>query len=162
MKLAEFSECGKYRYVLRRRIPQNVRWVKPCLFIMLNPSTADEVKLDPTVTRCYKFAESWGCTELTVVNLFGLRATDPKKLYTAKDPYGPKNLRYVLEEIEKHQNLGMIIAAWGAHKIAEPISNFPKTMASNLLCLGKTKSGAPRHPLYIPSKTVPIPFGEDC
>lgn len=159
---AEFSPCGKYRYVLRRDIPQIVRWVKPCLFIMLNPSTADEVKNDPTITRCINFAKDWGCTELTVVNLLALRATNPKELYKHESPLGPDNIKHIYQEIEKHQNIGMIIAAWGAHKIAEPFRHFPETMVDNLLCLGKTKSGAPRHPLYIPSKTAPIPFREGC
>ena len=35
-------------------------------FIMLNPSTADETKLDPTCTRAQRYAERWGCGALIV------------------------------------------------------------------------------------------------
>lgn len=144
---AVISECEKYRYVLTRKIPQAVRWVKPCLFIMLNPSTADAELDDPTIRRCMGFAKEWLCTELTVVNIFALRATDPKELYQAADPIGPENDKHLWEQIDKHSVGGVIVAAWGAHKIAEERGN--KIAEIGLQCLGKTKNGSPRHPLYL-------------
>jgi hypothetical protein len=39
-------------------------------FLMLNPSTADEVKLDPSCTRARLYAERWGFGALIVTNLF--------------------------------------------------------------------------------------------
>ena len=88
LREADFSDDRKYRYRLYRSIPQVVRWIKPCLFIMLNPSTADESKDDPTIRRCVSFANRELCTSLTVVNLFSLRATNPKELSIADDPEG--------------------------------------------------------------------------
>ena len=56
-KSATFSEDELYRYSLRRvwNPDRNL-----CAFIMLNPSTADENVLDPTVRRCYNYAQAWG------------------------------------------------------------------------------------------------------
>ena len=76
---AIISPCGRYRYVITRRVPQAVRWVKPMLFVCLNPSVADATVPDPTLTRCVGYAQRELCTELTIVNLFAFRATYPKE-----------------------------------------------------------------------------------
>lgn len=154
---AEFSECGTYRYVLKRRIPSLLRWHHPALFIMLNPSTADEVKNDPTIRRCISFAEQQGCTELTVVNLFALRATDPKKLKTHEDPIGPLNDQRIAEMIEHHK-LGIVVAAWGAHPFAKARAEGIRRKFGPFSCLGITKNGSPRHPLYVKSDQKLLEF----
>jgi hypothetical protein len=54
---AKFSACRKYRYALWRTWDES----KPSAMIIgLNPSTADENENDPTITRCFNFAKSWG------------------------------------------------------------------------------------------------------
>lgn len=145
---AEISECGTYRYVLRRDIGQPSRWVKPCLFIMLNPSTADEVQDDPTIRRCIGFAEREGCTSLTVVNLFALRATDPRELKKHADPIGPLNDQRIEEMIDEH-SLGIVVAAWGAHPMAKKRGMNVRAKFGPFKCLGITKDGQPKHPLYL-------------
>lgn len=145
---AEISDCGTYRYVLKRRIPSLVRWHHPALFIMLNPSTADAEKNDPTIRRCLSFASLNGCTELTVVNLFALRATNPLELMDHGDPVGPFNDQRIAEMIEDHQ-MGIIVAAWGAHPFAKKRAQYIKERFGPFVCLGTTKDGSPRHPLYI-------------
>jgi hypothetical protein len=79
--MCAFSEDRQYRYVLRRPIPlrQFGRDVieGTCLFIMLNPSTADEVQNDPTVSRCVDYAKMWGYAALAVCNLFAFRTPHP-------------------------------------------------------------------------------------
>ncbi len=85
MNPADFSPDRKYRYVLRRKIGSSARRV---VFIMLNPSIADEVRTDPTVRRCVGFARRWGFGALEVVNLFALVSTDPNGLQDADDPVG--------------------------------------------------------------------------
>ncbi len=75
---AELSACGRYRYRLTRVWDRS----RPrCLWVMLNPSTADERSLDPTARRCFDFSLSWGCGALEAVNLFALRSSDPGALY---------------------------------------------------------------------------------
>jgi hypothetical protein len=137
---AAISNCGQYRYQLRRTWSSGPE----CTFIMLNPSTADASEDDPTIRRCISFAKRERCGSLLVVNLFAFRATKPEDMAKAIDPAGPENPRY-LDDALKNETA---IAAWGAHWMAERAG---KSLAQkyNLLCLGKTKSGAPRHPLYV-------------
>ena|ERR1700688_906345 len=147
---ALLSECGRYRYTLQRQIPQPVRWVKHCLFIMLNPSTADAKKDDPTIRRCINFAKREGSTILTVANLFALRSTDPSILAMDHDSIGPDNDGHLEEQIYKHSSgIHMIVVAWGAHKMAFRRMEKVGPMLKSAYCLGTTKSGAPKHPLYV-------------
>lgn len=149
---AVISECGKYRYVLKRNISQALRWNKPCLFIMLNPSTADAELDDPTIRRCIGFAKSWGCTELTVVNLFAYRATDPKELESVEDPKGPENLPYIVNELMNHK-LGIVVAAWGSNKFAKIQAEYIERELGPFKSLGRNKDGSPKHPLYLPKNS---------
>lgn len=156
-KSAILSECRTYRYVLFRHIPCALRWVRPALFVMLNPSVADAAIDDPTIRRCVGFATAWGCTSLNVVNLFALRATDPKELSKHRDPVGPENNRYIAEQIEQCR-LGVIIVAWGAHDFAQKraLELSPLLQEHGAKCLGTTKDGAPRHPLYVKASQEPV------
>lgn len=148
---AVISECGTYRYVLRRSLGSIVRWYRPALFIMLNPSTADANADDPTIRRCMYFAKREGSTHLNVVNLFAYRATDPNDLRSAENAVGILNSMYVHEELVKHQS-SLIVCAWGADPFANHRANIFLAQYQNAFdfcCLGKTKRGAPRHPLYV-------------
>src|SRR5437588_2477108 len=89
---AVFSPDGRYRYLLTRRLGRSRR---VATFIMLNPSTADAINNDPTIRKCVGFARRWGCGLLQVVNLFALRATEPRVLRAAADPVGPENSRWI-------------------------------------------------------------------
>jgi hypothetical protein len=147
---AVISGDGKYRYVLRRSLGSILRWHKPMLFIMLNPSTADAETDDPTIRRCMAFAKREGATHLNVVNLFALRATDPNELLSSEDPIGPENDTHIAQEI---RNNGMlpVICAWGAHKFATKRAGevTSKGAPGGFVCFGQTKSGMPKHPLYL-------------
>lgn len=155
---AVYSPNKQYRYVLSRAIPSNfdrsTRWRKPIAFLMLNPSTATAMENDPTIRRCIGFAEREGYNRLYIVNLFGMRATDPKDLASAYDPVGPANDDKVHEIITSvNYDGGPIIAAWGANPVAEErAEQLLEHINAPLHCLGLTKKGAPRHPLYISSK----------
>lgn len=156
MGTAVFSDDRVYRYRLTRTL--DTAPGPRCLFIMLNPSTADAFVLDPTVRRCINFARREGCSTLEVVNLFALRSTDPRALYEHDDPVGPDNLIQILEATERAD---IVVAAWGHHaaKMAQTVSN-PEAWLDEIpmVCLGKTKAGAPRHPLYVHSDTPLIPY----
>lgn len=148
---AFISPCGKYRYNLRRS------WVlggngKEVCFVMLNPSTADGDVDDPTIRRCMNFTKQWGYSSLAVRNLFSLRATDPKELRKAENPIGPKGDLTVL--LCRHADL--VVAAWGSSvpfDRGELVRDKLLLLGVQLWCLGKTKKGSPRHPLYVPNNT---------
>lgn len=151
---AEFSECGIYRYRLWRRWAEGA----PCVFIMLNPSTADAERNDPTVERCQRRAVRMGFPAVEVVNLFALRSTDPAALSVADDPIGPGNDAAILAAA---RGAGMIVAAWGATRVkhferrGEMVAEALRFRGFPLYALGITKSGAPRHPLYLPDSATP-------
>lgn len=141
---ALFSPCRTYRYTLTRDWADGPR----ALFVMLNPSTATEVVIDPTVRRCLGFAKAWGMAGLTVVNLFALRATDPKALYDHPDPVGPDNDHHLAEQASR---AGLVVAAWGTHGALDDRDRNVMALLDgvDLHCLGRTQSGHPRHPLYV-------------
>ena len=150
------SPDGRYRYRLDRRwaLSQGVRMA----FVMLNPSTADGMVDDPTIRRCIGFAQREGAASLQVVNLFAYRATDPKFLANAKrkgvDIAGEFNDDYLADVLH---TAAIVVAAWGAHKEASSRAGHLADMAAasgaRLMCLGTTKNGSPRHPLYVRANT---------
>lgn len=148
---AIISECGNYRYVLNRRVQAREPEFGPALFVMLNPSTADATVDDATIRRLHGFSKSWGCNAFTVANLYALRSTDPKNLWRHSDPVGPDNDRYLTQLACEYSD---VICAWGAQaksdRVAKVCSIFTKQKC-RLWCLGLTKAGAPKHPLYVPA-----------
>ena len=147
---AQFSDCQQYRYKLIRRWDENSPHV---LFVMLNPSTADENVNDPTVRRCVRYAMEWGYGGLMVGNLFALRSTDPAALYHHDDPIGPGN-DDALQEMGN--DAGLIIAAWSNHgKFQERADSVAEMFSGKLNVLKLNKTGAPAHPLYLPKSAVP-------
>ena len=164
---ATLSEDRTYRYCLWRR------WREPKVFdffddstgdsdptdmvafIGLNPSTANETEDDPTIRRCVGFAKSWGFSGIAMLNLFAFRATDPKQMRSAKSPIGLLND----EAIGRVASIcRFVICCWGT--LGE-YRNRGKLVRSLLVrrCgpsvyhLGLTKSGQPKHPLYLSART---------
>jgi hypothetical protein len=140
---AVIDETGKYRYTLTRIWNAS----KPRVtFVMLNPSVADGYKDDPTVRRCIGFAQRWGYGSLEVVNMYAFRATSPSDLFLELHPVGEENDAYIRLAVQRSL---CVIAAWGAQG-NDPIQ-LRKTLSliSNAFCLGRTKNGYPRHPLYV-------------
>lgn len=173
---------GTYRYLLWREwrgthSRKNWRWLggkdgagaelgepKSCLFIMLNPSTADGEFDDPTIRRCISFAKEWRYERLEVVNLFAYRASKPAVLFgvTKQQPgfdlVGAQNQEFV--ETAAH-DAGVIVCAWGSHGgyIGQDETMRGWLGDRKLFALGFTQDGHPKHPLFVPSgtKLVPMP-----
>lgn len=146
---------SRYRYTLVRQFDKGHGTV---VFIMLNPSTADAIKDDPTIRRCKGFAQQWGYRQLLVVNLFAARATDPKDLKLMDDPVGKYNDSIILDTIKGAER---VIVAWGNHGghqdrdlevmgLIEPYC-IP-------FCLGVTGSGSPKHPGRISYAAELLPY----
>jgi hypothetical protein len=152
---AVLSPCRTWRYRLERNgLGANDRRL---LVIGLNPSTADETLDDPTIRRCIGFARRWGYGRLTVANLFAFRTTDPGALRQAVDPVGPENDRHLLA----CATADTILAAWGGggNLYGRGAAVCDLLQSPLWLCLGRTSTGQPRHPLYIRSDRVPEPYG---
>jgi hypothetical protein len=153
--LGQLITSSTYRYRLDRR------WCGGeglCGFIMLNPSTADERSDDPTIRRCIGFAKGWGYSGLIVGNLFALRATDPAMLLAARDPVGGEANALALVELIDEAALNL--CAWGhfagvGQRGGEAIA-LVRARGRVPYCLGLTKHGAPRHPLYLRSTSQPV------
>jgi hypothetical protein len=148
---AVLSDCGKYRYLLRRTWDAKLPRV---LFIMLNPSMADAEIDDATIRSCIRLCKCLGFGSFEVVNLFAFRATDPIELVKAEDPIGPRNDVTIEAALAR---CDIAICAWGAHHTAErraaDVRNMLRVRRPAIFCLGKTKAGFPKHPLYIKSGT---------
>lgn len=157
---ATFSQGHTYRYALTRR------WdlTRPlAVFVMLNPSTADAFADDPTIRRCISFARSWTAGGLLVLNLFGLRATDPQVLRRHPDPVGPDNDLVIAERLADNEPVGPVICAWGTRGTlngrADQVLRLLRGYGVRPLCLGTTKDGHPRHPLYVRGDTATVEYG---
>lgn len=152
-KGANLSPCRAYRYLLWRT------WNEPSghvAFIGLNPSTANESLDDPTIRRCIGFARKWGYGGVWMLNLFAFRATDPKEMKAAADPIGLGNNDYLNIQTRRAR---LVVACWGAHGFH--LRRGEKVIAmldGPIYCLGMTKHGHPRHPLYLSGSTTPKRF----
>lgn len=159
---AIFSPCRTWRYVLERDAGELLGSPSTVAFIGLNPSTADEHTDDPTIRRCVDFARRWGHTRLVMLNLYALRATDPRELSVAAhigDPVGPENDEYIRRHAAEAD---LVVCAWGSHPgIADRASDVIQILAdvgADLYCLAVNQDGGPKHPLYVPASVVPIPY----
>lgn len=155
---AVFSSCEKYRYRLWRYWDKSK---KHAVFIMLNPSTADWTKNDPTVERCQRRAQAMGYGGIEVLNVFALRSTDPRALKKADDPIGPRN-DWEIRKVVVHDGVGIIICGWGTHISgsgrSEEIRRILTEAGVRAFSLGLTKGGEPKHPLYIGYDVTPERF----
>jgi len=150
-----FSEDGKYRYTLYRDC--GMLGTNNVLFIMANPSIADKHKNDPTTKRALEFAHKLDCKAYLAVNCFAMIATDSSELKPDPDPVGPENDAYIQAAAEWADK---IVIAWGTigalHNRGKEVLRLLN--GYELLCLGYTKEKYPNFPLYLPARTVLIPY----
>lgn len=161
---AAFDDDRIYRYNLLRR------WAPgpTCLWIMLNPSTADETELDPTLRRCLGFTRSWetgnprdpgeGFGAFEVCNLYALRSTKPRGLWRVDDPVGPDNDIWIGMAARR---AALVIVGWGVNAKPERerhVAHLLADVGAQPHALRLTRQGSPGHPLYVPASTMPIPW----
>lgn len=165
---ADVSPCGRYRYALRRTwrallaapgaelAPAAVATAAPDLWVLLNPSTADGVRDDPTVRRCVGFSDRAGAPGLVLVNPFAWRATSPGDLWRAAaagiDIVGPRNDEVIAEAARTARR---VIVGWGSNAADHGGSRWARVFDllraarpdRQVWAYGVTKDGHPRHPL---------------
>jgi hypothetical protein len=138
-----------YRYLLWRVTDPT----KPLLFvIMLNPSRATHEQGDRTIDGLMRRAAALGYGGLVVMNCFAYRATDPADMRRATDPVGPRNDNIIQAVLEQDVDL---LCAWGVNAVH---MDRERKVRCAISCgrarphvLRLCASGAPEHPLYIPS-----------
>jgi hypothetical protein len=150
---AVFSSCRRWRYLLWRRWDPR----RPVAnFLMLNPSTADELKLDPSCTRARRYAERWGYGSVLITNIFAWRATDPEEMKAVRDPVGRGNDRAILRAARES---AIVVCAWGNHGAHLGRSDCVRSLLVKAgiapRVLRMNGSGEPAHPLYLPGDLRP-------
>ena len=140
---ADISNDKKDRFSLSRIWDSK----KPkALYIMLNPSYADNESDDPTIRRLIFFSKKFKFGGFYVTNLFSQITPYPKELNMDNNSK-KKNLKIISELIKKSD---LIVYAWG-NLVSEPIEL--RKLIESPLCFGINKNGTPRHPLYLRSDT---------
>lgn len=155
-----FSEDRLYRYTLEHNCSVytgswNFQLIRTVMFVGLNPSTADENKLDPTLRRLRQFTLDWGYDSFVMTNLFAFRSTDPYGLTFPEDPVGPENNK-ALELNAARADL--VVACWGNNGRFKGRDAEVKALLTDygqLHYLALTKKGQPSHPLYLPKTLEP-------
>ena len=148
IRRAEFSIDKKERYSLKREWDKSKNKI---LYIMLNPSFADDKDDDPTIRRLINFTKKFNYGGFLVGNIFTTITPNPKELDKSKG-MSDKNFEELIKLINK---VDQIVYAWGS-SIEEP--QLLKKLVLNPKCFGKNLNGTPKHPLYLPSQTKLINF----
>lgn len=166
---AALSPCRHYRWSLQRQWQPRL---PPLVFIGLNPSRADAERDDPTLRRIVGFARQWGFGSVTLLNLFARISPSPALLKRAADPVGPDNDRWLQEVLTVQANhaargrRAAIWLGWGnqgvwryrdrqvLELVRQGLATEPR-LANQLLSLGLTAQGQPRHPLYAAAALPP-------
>jgi hypothetical protein len=167
---ARFSNDRTLRFRLARSltgaplvIQKRTGFVKSdrgCVFLMLNPSTANAFQNDPTIRRGMGFGRAWGCDVYQAVNLHPIMSTDPGALVawcarprTVEDHDNREQIRRACVGAR------YVIAAWGTHgrrgAQGDLIRSWCASADIRMQHLGLTKDGHPKHPLYLRADTVP-------
>lgn len=146
IKSSEFSECGKYRYLLSRVWDEKLP-IAMC--IGLNPSVAGSKKKDgterddPTITRLIATLNALGYGGLKMTNLYGFIASKPTKLFLSPNPVGLNDQWLQTTAYGVQQ----IIFCWGNFKGIEHRAKRVMEMFPSAKCFGKNANGSPWHPL---------------
>lgn len=166
--LATFSPCGLFRYTLRRSwwteitVTRHEGEIAPSLvtWLMLNPSTADATKNDPTIRRCIAFSKTWGFDGLTIVNAYAWRSTDPRGLRSSQcsaagGPVGPENDLAIAKACAGVT----VVCGWGRHLLPDRRAALGRLLRGvDLSALATNGDGSPSHPLRLPGSLTPQPF----
>ena len=166
VRTATISPCGLYRTTLTRRWDD-----RPMLLVgMFNPSDADHLRDDPTISLTSHIASHNGFGGITVWNLTPLRSSTPAPAFNMFDRAqvdGDADLRAVLwanqhlldDLLREHGNF---LAAWGAmgHRAGGWVQTAMQSLREvrpkvNVYRLGVCANGHPKHPLARGKHKVP-------
>lgn len=142
IKGAEFSTCGKYRYLLYRIWDASL---PKAMCIGLNPSTADAMEDDPTISHLRNILQHAGYGGLYMTNVFALISPNPEDLRACPDPVKDNDL-WLFATRAKCRD---VIYCWGNFPMAAYRAKVITRLFPDGMCFGKSKSGAPFHPMAL-------------
>ena len=145
---AKFCNTKKNRYFLKREWDNSKGLL---LYLMLNPSVADEKKDDPTIRRLISFTKKFNYGGFLVGNIFTTITPNPKEIDRSKG-ISDKNFKELFKLINK---VDQIVYAWG-NTVEEP--QLLKELVLKPKCFGKNLNGTPKHPLYLPKNSKLIAY----
>lgn len=158
LRAATLSDDNQMRWTLERiwTPTPSPYTLRICVFIMLNPSSADASNDDPTVGRCVAFAKSWGYDGLRIVNLVSYRSTKPAHMHTWF-------VRQLLPDLHEHARVALfacqrpdvakvvvahgVLPAFMRKHAYFTLSSIQKYR--NLHAIKLNGDGSPAHPLYL-------------
>ena len=142
-----------YRYLLGRR------GRNPLLCIGVNPSTADPMRLDPTLQSVERIASRGSFDGYMMLNLYAQRATVPTDLDKVCNPrLHEENLAAFRHALSLCEGVPTVWAAWGTLIEKRPylygclrdMVAVGETYGVRWVTAGKrSKAGHPHHPLYL-------------
>ena len=152
--MAKIYRAAEISYDREERFSLSRIWDKKkpkLLYIMLNPSIADDKRDDPTIKRLIFFTKKFRYGGFYVANLFTQITPYPKELNM--DNLSKKNNFKIINDLIKKSD--SIVYAWG-NLVSEPRELME--IIDSPLCFGKNLNGTPKHPLYLPSNSKLLKF----
>jgi hypothetical protein len=144
-----------------KRYAYSLTWAQSqdhILWVMLNPGTGEtEGRRRNTFERCRQWSLSMGYGGMIFANVFALRSKSAKELLKlphahAHDALNEQALEFLSSLVPK------TIVAWGNHGAKSTQPKALHGVLSNPKCFGYTKTGQPRHPLYVANSTPLVPW----
>ena len=132
----------------------------PIICFGINPSTANDIKYDPTILKIRKIASENNYDGWVMLNLYPQRATNPNDMHIEADnDLKIKNYKVIRSVFNTYPN-ALTLASWGnAIEKRKYLKDCLKEILAiapdrKWVCRGKlTVKGNPRHQLYVPDNT---------
>lgn len=155
---AFFNESRSHRWLLWRRWADASKPDRWLMVIGLNPSKADDLRSDPTVSQMVNRGktlrefdpenrnfERQKYTGLLMLNAYGVVGTYPSILKQHPDPVGRENMAYIVQAAAIAE---LIVCAWGtlAGEQGLRVERTLREAGHRLHVFNLTKDGCPRHP----------------
>lgn len=156
---AGISSDEKYRWWLFRCWKIKLPLI---IWIMMNPSTADHKKNDPTILKVIRYSKRWGYGAVLVLNIYAFRSSKPENLPSRmSDAVGRSNDWWIrtIFRFAARKDIP-VICAWGVkHKERGcRVRELADEAGLHLMCLELALNAEPKHPRFLSEGLDPRPL----